>query len=348
MRWEKKKLGFYVSDKCKEVQPSGKDFFDIRHFIRIYWQVLSNYILLVSESTAIVLHQVELELKSQGKRPQWQLEVFNTPRSLVCELVAKNKEEVARILLFLDPDRPENEIESLFVLREAVAQHSQTLYINLGARLWAEREYKAIQGMHHRFVVGVDDAIVLFRQNSTRAIDHFASKHLDKIMLFPNLILTSRTQTGFNDFLNAVNAPASLTGEAYERMQDIANLIEEKRLSCSHDEFGGRLHMIACAPGRQSLYLTEGAVYGMQDITKVLVKNYFYSGHGGTEDSLCHILACPGYHAERTDIEALKQLIKICTDPHMRVNLVLNQQTAEEWIEPPYESYESYQPGRTI
>ncbi len=330
----KKKLGVHVSDKCKTVVPNGKDWFEFRLFVKTFWKLLSEYTLVVSETTAIILAEVERDLKRQGEQPLWDLEVSSNSRVLKNKLVAASKEEIERILLFLDPEKLESEMASLWILRETVVEHGQKMNINLGAILWAERQWKTQQGIDSRFSIGADDAIVLLRQNSSRAIDRFALSHLDKVMLFPRLIFTGRTRASITEFVEAAKASASLTREAYDRMQAIAALLGDLRNG--QDEIGGKCHLIACAGRSEKMdrvYLTEKIWDGMQDIASLLVTKYSNKGPGKIADRLCHVIACPGHNPGRTEVKALENLIRVCADPHMRVNLVLNQETAEDWMQ---------------
>jgi hypothetical protein len=290
------KLGLYVSDWCRRAVPHGKGWFEFHLFVKTYWQLLSMYKLLVSETTARILEEVAADIKSSnGVEPRWSLEKFQNSRVLVNRLVATNKEEAERILLFLDPHKLESEMDSLWVLREAVAEHEQKLNINLGARLWMEKELMLHKGTQSKPLIGANDAIVFVGQNPSLAIDRFAVKHLEKVVLFPRLILTGRIRSTITECLRAANTSA---------------------------------------------HLRNGSAEGMEGIAQFLVRDYFNTRQRKLEDKLCHVIACPGRNRGEQG-KAMEEFIRICADPHMRVNLMLNQETAEEWIQQPFEYRES-------
>jgi hypothetical protein len=125
------KLGIVVSAAAEQN--------DFRNFVSMHWQILSRYPLLVSESTAVTLDTVGRELKSsEGVEPQWDLQVFRNSRELQNKLVMAHREEVGRVLLFLDRDNLKGEMDEFLQLRLALAEHHQELYINREAEAWAE------------------------------------------------------------------------------------------------------------------------------------------------------------------------------------------------------------------
>lgn len=285
-----KKIGLHVSDACKTSMPDGKDWFEFRSFVRTYWQLLSEYRLLVSLNTAAILNEFADDLeRSCGIEVPWDLEVYPNRRLLVNRLVASNREEIGRVLFFLDPRNLEYEMESLFTLREAIAEHGQKLNINLGTGLWAEREQRAYSGIEQTPFIGTDDAIAFVGQSSSLAIDRFAVKHLENVLLFPRLISMRHTWATIAEYLKAVDAVSYLVNEAYDRTEDIASS---------------------------------------------LVNSYLNYGKPAMEGKLCHVIACPGRSREQSLRQDIERFIHVCANPRMRINLMLNKETAEEWIRP--------------
>jgi hypothetical protein len=295
MTSSRNKLGLYVSRSCRAASPHGKGWFEFRLFAKKFWRLLSTYTLLVSESTAGILEEVSRDLReSEGVEVRWDLDIYPKPNSIVSlvnKLVASSREEVERILVFLDPQAPA-ELESLFVLREAIAQHGQKLHINLGAPVWAEREWKAVLGLESKSLIAAGDAIVLLGQKHSLKIDRFALTYFEKVLLFPNFVIPVTARSMISELLKTVNSPASLP-----------------RTTCGETP----------------------------ELASLLFANYFNTGGGYMDRRLCHVVICPGSNRARMQRQSMEEFISMCADPRLRINLMLNKETAEEWIQQPFE-----------
>ncbi|HEY6249613.1 MAG TPA: hypothetical protein VI685_06605 [Candidatus Angelobacter sp.] len=285
-----KKLGLYVSYSCKNHRPEGKQWFEFRRFARTYWQILSNYILLVSDVTAMSLREVARDLKRDGAEPRWDIEVARNHRALATRLIATNKEEVERILLFLDPERLSDELENLWILQQSAAENGQKLYINWGVHLWAERESKMRLGIRDKSLIGNDDAIVLVGHGSGPPVDRFVLKGLEKVMLFPWVILTGGPLATISDICKSRESTAAQTNQTSDAMLDSAS---------------------------------------------AFVENYLNTSGSQASDKLCHVIACQGRNQMMG--KAMQDFIRVCANPRMHVNLMLNKETVEEWIQQPFE-----------
>jgi hypothetical protein len=282
---QRPKLGLYGNDKWKSCESTGKRWPDFQLFAKRYWKLLSKYTLVVSETTAASLSKVASELMLEGIDPQWHLDSYSN-RGFIARLTATHREEIERVLLFLDSQNLEEEIESLWILRQAIAEHGQKLNINYrGACQWAESEVNAVENLQSKSLIGANDGIVLVGQKPGLAIDRFAIKHLERVALFPRLVLPSLTRAAIGRLLSAAEIQVNI-------------------------------------PEHTST---------TEDIMSFLVANYFRAGFARANEDVCHVIVCPGRYRERKE-EGMEALIQVCTDPHMKVNLMLNKETAEEWI----------------
>jgi hypothetical protein len=265
--------------------------------VRLYWRVLLNYTLLVSESTAAILYEVGLEIeKADGERPLWDVEISDNRRVLVGKLALTGKEEMERLLLFFDPKSMPQELESLWVLRQGAAERGQKFHINFyGAYHWAEREARFLNHFENRPVIGANDAIVFVGHKPGSMLDRFASKHLDKVILFPNFILPPETREIMDGLFKKLDLPIALSERTWATIEHI---------------------------------------------TKLLWDNYRHAGPHRAEVDLCHVIVCPGPKNQQID-GALQELIRVCANPEMKVNLLLDEETASEWIEQPFKCDES-------
>lgn len=348
-----KRLGIYVNDKYGWLFPEDVSFFAFRHFVETSWPILSRYELLVTDRTAEILNQIKRDLKGKGSGPDWKLSQFQNSRVLVNELVKSSQQDVERMLFFLDPYIYEKEIGDLLVLRDAVAQHGQKLHINCSAQLWAEREWEALVGIKSKFLVGADDAIVLLRQSSTQEIDRFILRNLPKVMHFPRLVFTSQTRQSMINLLDNAKQFAYITPETFSRIQDMEILLSENQdagdgfylfaSAGAREDRKNRLYLTdknwdAPENGNCRIYFTEKKWDILHEIGSLLVRIYAYVRDIQMGGRMCHLVACPGHNPEPEQAKALEDLICLLAAPQAKVNLILDPQTAEEWMQPPLES----------
>ncbi len=290
-------LGFYVDDRCKTAAPNGKPWLEVREFVRVYWPLLSTYRLLVSENTKEILRKLAAEIKlKHGVELEWNLDVSPNSRALTIKLTAANKEQVGRILFFLDPDKVAEQWEGLDMLRQAAAGHGQKLHINRGAGVWAETEWAARHGIQKKPEIGVDDAIVLVGRGL--AMDRFAAKYLEKLLLFPFRIVPSGTRTAIAELAQAANAPADVIADVLNRTSE-----------------------------------------GGPEIASSFVVNHFGTMWREMPYKLCHVIACPCRYRNQPRETDMEEFLRVCADPLMRVNLMVNHETAEEFIQRPLECW---------
>ncbi|HEX7288737.1 MAG TPA: hypothetical protein VF532_21310 [Candidatus Angelobacter sp.] len=80
-------------------------------------------------------------------------------------------------------------------------------------------------------------------------------------------------------------------------------------------------------------HLLKGTSNAGPKVASFLLADYFYGTFPQRQDKLCHVVYCAGRQRERAYGSELESLIETCADPRMRINLMINWETAEEWIQ---------------
>jgi hypothetical protein len=299
------RLAIDLSSECFRPHPLGKPWLDFRSFVRNYWQLLIGYRLLVSDQAKIVLLEVAAEIKARtGTEVHFEIEDMGSPRGTRGKIADRKKEEIEQILLFLDPKSVLEQLKT--VPLRMMSERGHRVRINFGAALWAEREWKLRTAVvRHQSEIHSGEAIVMVEENAIGPLFEFIKQHLDAIRLFPRIMTTASIKT----VLDAVSHTKRAKRTTAAKETDEAN--EEPRVSVFKDSPHGELFGI----GNQIL----------QDYYNVPPLCMHPA-----QSSPCHVVAFTDYEGQ-PEIQ-MQKFYEICADPRSKVNLLLNKQTAEDWV----------------
>jgi hypothetical protein len=295
----RKTLAIDLSYECFKPYPQGKPWFDFRSFVRAYWQLLAGYDLLVSYETQRIVLEVAAEIeKLTGMEVRLKTKVLGSSRATRSDIANRAGGEIDRVLCFLDPKRLLDQLQGVPV--RMMSERGHKIHVNFGAALWADSEWRLrTAAVQHQSEIRFGEAFVIVEDNAIVPILEFTKEHCGALRLFPQIMTTTNIKIIMEAVLNA-----TATKEAKETD-------EKRRLTVFRDSPYGELIGI----GHQ------------------IVRDYYnvppLRMHP-TRSLACHVVALAHYQDEPGI--RMQKFLEICADPHLRVNLLLNKQTADEWI----------------
>lgn len=305
------KLAIMASEKCRQHRP-GKRWWHLRRFVAAYAPLLQQFQLEVTTNTAEILDEV-IE-HEQHRDPGFGLNInrVGPPFAGVVHLAAEvAKRNIRRVLWFQDPDdlvedRPEN-----YALLRNCNLAGAHLHLNASAHLWAlyESETRKIPGHSYIRIPWDDDpdnkireTVVLIAHDGEKPrIARFVLHYRDVLRLFPRLLATSGTLKYIEDFLKIHVSP---------RERRCLNIL----------------------PVGQTATMAHGPSGGDVIVADEIFDWYSEKSLANTMDHVLHHVLFFADNSKSHPHEAdIRVLLKTCTDPRNRVNLILNSRMAEEW-----------------
>jgi hypothetical protein len=299
------KLAIDLSTECFKPSPVVKPWLDFRSFVRDYWELLTSYRLLVSEQTRIILLDVAAEIKKkEGKDVDFTIEDLGNPRVTRNKIADRRGGEIEQVLWFLDPKSLLEQLKTEPL--KMMSERGQKIRINFGAALWAEQQWKlrttAIQPQSE---INSGESIVMVEENALEILFEFMKGHLNAVRLFPHIMTTDHIK-------RVMEAMVKTRGTQPSRKTEELRAPEKApRVSVYKDNPHGELIGI----GRQ-------IVQGYYNVSPLRMRPALSSS--------CHVVAFTDYE-DQPGIQ-MQKFYEMCADPRLKVNLLLNPQTAEDWI----------------
>jgi len=291
-----KQLAIVVNWRCIKNGPSGKAFFDFRSFVRRYWQLLSLYSLLVSEDTERILLEVASEIRTlTGLEVHFNIKVLGNSRVTLSNIANREQGEIERILLFLDPKGLLLQLET--VPFRLISARNHRIHLNFGAALWAEQEWRIKTSFVQPYSeIRPAGRLVLVQENSEALMFGLIIAHFGAIRSFLQIEATATVRA----MLEIVHRKSLI--------RETLNLAQPNHDPC------GELLGIANSIGAVSynpcglrMHPTQGARF--------------------------HVIAFADYPVKHAPGIEMQKFFEVCTDPRLRVNLLLNKPTADEWFQ---------------
>jgi hypothetical protein len=297
------KLAIDLSAECFKPYPGVKPWLDFRSFVRDYWELLTTYRLLVSEQTKVILLDVAAEItKREGKGVHFTIEDLGNPRVTRNQIANRREGEIEQVLWFLDPKSLLEQLKTAPL--KMMSERGQKIRINFGAALWAEQQWKLHNAViHQRSEIHFGESIVMVEENALGTLFEFMKNHLDAIRLFPHIMTIDHIK-------KIMEAMVKAKGPS-RKSEEVRGPEKEPRVSICKDSPHGELIGI----GRQ-------IVQGYYNAPPVRMRP--------TLSSSCHVVAFTDYE-DQPGIQ-MQKFYEMCTDPRLKVNLLLNPQTAIDWI----------------
>jgi|SRR6476660_2203833 hypothetical protein len=305
----RKILAIDLSMECFKPYPQGKPWLDFRSFVRTYWQLLAGYNLLVSYETQRILLEVAAEIKKlTGMEVRFETEVLGSSRATRSNIANRAGGEIDRVLCFLDPKRLLNQLQG--VPLKMMSERGHKIHVNFGAALWGDSEWRLrTTAVQHQSEIRFGEAFVIVEDNAIVPVLEFTKEHFGALRLFPQIMTTTNIKIIIEAVLNA-----TATDQTKET-----------------DE-------------KHRLTVFKGSPYGeLIAIGHQIVRDYYNVPPLRMHPARslpCHVVALTHYQDEPGI--RMQKFFEICADPHLRVNLLLNKQTADEWIqryEPPKHTF---------
>jgi methylglyoxal synthase len=314
MSIEEKELALTASEKCRQDR-SGNRWWHLRRFVAAYAPLLQQFPLAVTTSTAEIIDKV-IEQERQNNPALGSLRMRDVGPSfegVVYLAAAVAKRQIQRVILFDDPDdlavdRPEN-----YALLRNCNLAGAYLHINASAHLWALYASEARGLAGHRYIRdplnhgpveqgAIQETVVLIAHDGEKPrIARFVLHYRDVLRLFPRILATSGTLKYIEEFLK-IHVPP-------RERQRLKILPVGATATMAHGPSGG----------------------------DVIVADEIFDWYreGGRANNLEHVLHHVLFFADNSKSHPheadIRVLLKTCTDPRNRVNLILNSHMAEEW-----------------
>lgn len=291
-----KQLAIVVDERCFKNGPSGKTFFDFVTFVRRYWEILSTYCLLVSKHTKTILLRVAGEITTPtGEKVHFNMKDLGDSEVTLRDIANREQGEIERILLFLDPEDLLRQLEKV-PLRDISARNHK-IHPNFGAAVWAEQQWRIKKFFVQPYSeIRPAGRLALVEENSQVLMFGLIIAHFAAIQSFPQTEVT----TVVRGMLERVKRKSL--------MRETLNLAQP-----NHDP-RGELAGIATSIGADC-----------------------YNAGGlrmdPTQGARFHVIAFADYPVKQAPGPDMQKFFEVCTDPRLRVNLLLNKPTADEWFQ---------------
>jgi hypothetical protein len=303
---EQEVLAIDLSKECLNAHPRGKPWLDFRSFAQAFWQLLAAYkLLLVSYDTERILREVAANIKkSTGIEPNFKTEVLGTSRTTRSAIANWSKHNIDRVLWFLDPENLLEQLQS--VPLRMMSERGHKLHVNFGAAVWADRAQRLLAGDIQQHVeVHPGDAIAMVEEHAIVPIAELIAEHFRALKSFSHIMATTKIR-------NIIKSVFKATASSETKGADA---------KC-------RLTVFRDSPYGELIGIGHQIVQDYYNVPPLLMQP--------RRRALCHVVAFARYQ-EEPGIE-MQKFFEIAADPRLRVNLLLNEQTANDWIgrfEPP-------------
>jgi hypothetical protein len=204
--------------------------------------------------------------------------------------------EIEEILLFTDPKGLLDQLAMIPL--EVISAHGHRVRLNFGAALWAEQACKSSSAMVQQYSeIHPAESLVLVEENATVPMFNFIAGHIDTIRLFPQLVVTKAVKT--------------MVEILFDRSQ--IRVKERPRLKVPNH--------------------SQGELFG---IANLIVTDSYNTGLVPMQPDLgarFDVVAFTDHQGDHAPGIEMQKFLEVCADPRLRVNLLMNKQTAEEWCQ---------------
>jgi methylglyoxal synthase len=314
MTGARKVLGMIASDLCEGVaqdkQQAAKPWVHIREFIKLHYGVLAEYEIKASDGAARIIKETVNELRSQpGFKPLTVEPVGEGFRGIVrlAALVAQGN--VERVLSFEDPKDVEKEHPENYTLLQNCNLSGKGMLINEAAHLWAQSKEDAGPSKPRVLKVTADGGSVDIPETVVFIAHDGEKERMARLLLryrivfreFPRLLATPGTKRCLDKFL-------------------------EKTLPLKD-----RLGIDQVGQSRRNVRGPRGGdVIVADEIFRTFEENPNLLGKH--EGPVYHVLFFIDHRGFRSPTLDTRLLMRTCTNPTLRVNLLFNSRMAEEWL----------------
>lgn len=305
----RKTLGIVVVPQCF-TNSQTKTWFDFRTFVRTYWELLSTYTLLVSSDTKAILLEISAEFRALGIKVNFIMEDLGNSRTTLNNIANQKAGEIERILLFLDPKDVRNQLE-MAPLR-MISERGHLVHLNFGAALWAEctsqpaavRPYPEIRPV---------ESLVFVEENASAPMFDFLARHFGAICLFPEVLVTRGIKSMF-DFIFQ-QRPKPKAGE---------NKKNEKNENEDEENREPVIYVPEMSPDSELTAIGKC----------IMARSYNWKAFEmhPARGARYHVVTFTDYLNNHAPGPAMQTFYEVCADPRLRVNLLINPQTAVDWI----------------